>query len=260
MNIHPTALIESGAIIDDAAEVGPYCVIGAKVRLQAGVKLHSHVVVSGRTTIGAGTEIYPFASIGSSPQDLKFSGEDSELIIGQNNRIREHVTINPGTRGGGMVTRVGDGCLIMVGVHIAHDCQIGSSVILVNNATLAGHVEVGDFAIIGGLSAVHQFVRIGQHVMIGGMTGVGNDVIPYGLVTGNRGHLSGLNLIGLKRRGFAREEITALQATFRRLFSGDGTMAARLEKEQADNPTDLARHVVDFIAADSSRALCQPKE
>lgn len=260
MSIHPTALVEAGAIIDDAAEVGPYCVIGAKVQLQAEVTLHSHVVVSGRTVIGAGTEIYPFASIGNSPQDLKFSGEDSQLIIGQNNRIREHVTINPGTRGGGMVTRVGDGCLIMVGAHIAHDCQIGNGVILVNNATLAGHVEVGDFAIIGGLSAVHQFVRIGQHVMIGGMTGVANDVIPYGLVTGNRGHLSGLNLVGLKRRGFARAEITALQATFRRLFLGDGTMAVRLEKEQADNPTGLARDVVDFIAADSSRALCQPEE
>ncbi len=260
MTIHPTAIIEDGAQIHETAEVGPYCVIGPKVQLEAGVKLHSHVVIVGKTSVGEGTEIYPFSSIGQIPQDLKFSGEDSELVIGKNNRIREYVTINLGTKGGGMVTRIGDNCLIMASAHVAHDCQIGNNVILVNNATLAGHVEVGDFAIVGGLSAVHQFVRIGQHAMIGGMSGVENDVIPYGLVMGERARLSGLNLVGLKRRGFERKDISDLQATFRQIFADEGTMAERLEKEQSENRQGLARDVLDFIGSDSSRALCQPKD
>ena len=197
--IHPTAIIEDGAQLGENVSIGAYSVIGPEVTLGDGVTLESHVVVGGVTSIGAGTHIFPFASIGLQPQDLKFQGEVSRLEIGSNNVIREHVTMNPGTEGGGLLTKVGNDCLFMVGAHVAHDCQVSDHVILVNSATLAGHVEVGEFAIVGGLSAVHQFVRIGKHAMIGGMSGVENDVIPYGTVTGNRAHLLGLNLVGLKR-------------------------------------------------------------
>ncbi|MCK4938928.1 MAG: acyl-ACP--UDP-N-acetylglucosamine O-acyltransferase, partial [Rhodospirillaceae bacterium] len=210
-NIHPTAIVEDGAKIGDEVEIGPYSVIGPNVTIESGVKIFSHVVVGGVTSIGSGTRIFPFASIGSEPQDLKYGGEVSRLEIGSNNTIREHVTMNPGTEGGGLLTKVGDNCLFMVGAHVAHDCQIGNNVILVNNATLAGHVEVGEFAIIGGLSAVHQFARIGKHAMLGGMSGAESDVIPYGMVIGNRGGLSGLNLVGIKRRGFDRETIHSLR-------------------------------------------------
>lgn len=259
MAIHPTAIIEDGAQIDATATVGPYCVIGSLVELGANVVLHAHVVLAGRTSIGEGTEIFSFASIGQIPQDLKFSGEESSLVIGKNNRIREYVTINPGTKGGCMVTRVGDNCLIMASAHIAHDCQVGNSVIMANNATLAGHVEVGDFAFIGGLSAVHQFVRIGQHAMVGGMSGVENDVIPYGLVKGERARLSGLNLVGLKRRGFPREEIQRLQNTYDDLFVQEGTLLGRIEQSRReDGQSALSREVLDFVRKKSSRALCQP--
>ncbi|MEQ9199200.1 MAG: acyl-ACP--UDP-N-acetylglucosamine O-acyltransferase, partial [Rhodospirillales bacterium] len=181
-NIHPTTIVEDGARIDASARVGPFCVIGPEVTIGAGTVLHSHIAVAGRTTIGEENKIFPFASIGHAPQDLKYRGEPSEVIIGDRNVIREQVTINPGTEGGGMKTTVGNNCLIMVAAHVAHDCQIANNAILVNNATLAGHVSIGEFAIIGGLSAVHQFVRIGKHAMIGGCSGVENDVIPYGSV------------------------------------------------------------------------------
>ncbi len=257
--VHPTALIEDGAQIGADAEIGPYSCIGPDVVLGDGVRLGSHVVVTGRTRLGDGTQVYPFASIGHQPQDLKYKGEKSSLEIGTNNVIREHVTMNPGTEGGGMVTRIGDGCLFMVAAHVAHDCQIGNNVILVNNATLAGHVEIGDWAIVGGLSAVHQFVRIGRHAMIGGMTGVGNDVIPYGSVVGNRGHLSGLNLVGLKRRDFSREVIHDLRRAYRLIFAQEGT-----QSERVTDVADLFSHVepvmeiVRFIGVDSARAICQP--
>ena len=183
-SIHPSAIIDPAATIGESVHVGPFCVIGPDVSLGEGVKLHSHVVVEGRTHIGKGGEIFPFASIGHAPQDLKYKGEPSRLEIGDNCRIREHVTMNPGTEGGGMLTKVGDNCLFMASSHVAHDCKVGNNVIMANNATLAGHVEVGDFAIIGGLAAVQQFVRIGPHAMIGGMSGIVNDVIPYGMVAG----------------------------------------------------------------------------
>ena len=201
--IHPTAIVEPGARLGEGVVIGPYCCVGGKVELGDGVRLHSHVVVAGKTTIGPNTQIYPFASIGHPPQDLKYKGEESELVIGANNVIREHATMNPGTAGGGLITRIGDNCLFMVGAHVAHDCDIASNVILANNATLAGHVAVDEFAILGGLSAIHQFCRIGRHAMIGGMSGVENDVIPYGSVTGNRARLEGLNIVGLRRRGFS---------------------------------------------------------
>jgi UDP-N-acetylglucosamine acyltransferase len=259
-NIHPTAIIASGAQIDASAEIGPYCIVGAQVVLGPKVRLISHVVIDGITIVGEGTVVYPFASLGLRPQDLKYHGEPSRLEIGANNQIRENVTMNPGTEGGGMLTKVGDNGLYMVGAHVAHDCKVGNNVILANNATLAGHVSVGDFAVLGGLAAVHQFVRIGAHVMVGGMTGVENDVIPYGAVTGNRAHLSGLNLIGIKRRGFSRDDIHALRNAYRLLFAPEGTMSERLE-DVADQFESVApvKEILDFIRADSSRAICQPK-
>jgi len=260
MSIHPTAIIAAGAKIADTAEIGPYCVIGGQVELGEGVQLLSHVAVGGITVIGAGTVVYPFASLGHRPQDLKYHGEASRLVIGRNNQIREQVTMNPGTEGGGMLTQVGDNCLFMVGSHVAHDCVVGDNAILANNATLAGHVSIGDFAVLGGLAAVHQFVRIGRHVMVGGMTGVENDVIPYATVTGNRAHLSGLNLVGLKRRGMGREDLHALRNAYRLLFAPEGTLAERLEEVAAQfTACAPVMEIVDFIRADSSRAICQPK-
>ena len=258
--IHATAIVALGANLADDVVIGPYCVLGGQVELGAGVRLMSHVVVEGRTTIGEGTRIFPFASIGMEPQDLKYRGEDSSLSIGRHNTIREYVTMNPGTEGGGMVTRVGDHGLFMVGVHVAHDCQIGDHVIMANNATLAGHVVVEDFALIGGLSAVHQFVRIGRHAMIGGMSGVERDVIPYGQVMGDRARLTGLNIIGIQRRGFSREDIQGLRSAYQFLFSADGTLNDRVneaaERFGGIGPVD---DIIAFIRADSSRAICQPK-
>ncbi len=259
-DVHPTAIVDDGARLGAGVRIGPYSTVGPEVTLADGVSLHGHVVVTGRTMVGANTEVFPFATIGSPPQDKKFAGEDSELTIGADNVIREHVTMNPGTDGGGGVTRIGNGGLFMVGAHVAHDCQVGDQVILVNNVTLGGHVVVQDHAIVGGLSGVHQFVRIGQHAMVGGMSAVESDVIPYGSVMGNRAYLSGLNIVGLKRRGFARERIHALRNAYRLLFAAEGTMQERLADVAemfADNP--LVMDIVAFIRADSSRALCQPK-
>jgi UDP-N-acetylglucosamine acyltransferase len=260
VSIHPSAVVDSAARIGAGVTIGPFCCVGPEVELGDGVRLVSHAVVGGRTRIGAGSVIFPFACIGLQPQDLKYRGEPSELIVGKNNRIREYVTMNPGTEGGGMVTRVGDNGLFMVGSHVAHDCIVGDNVILANNATLAGHVVVGDFAVLGGLSAIHQFVRVGPHAMIGGMSGVENDVIPFGLVMGDRARLSGLNLVGLERRGFGREQIRALRAAYRMLFAPEGTLAERLEEVAgAFQEHQLVAEVVDFIRTKSSRALCQPR-
>jgi len=260
IDIHPTAIVDARAELGPGVRIGAYSVIGAHVRLAERVRLDSHVAVDGRTTIGPGTAIFPFASIGHIPQDLKYKGEPSELVIGANNTIREHVTMNPGTTGGGMVTRVGDNCLFMVGSHVAHDCQVGDHVVMANNATLAGHVHVGDWAILGGLSAVHQFVRIGRHAMIGGMSGVEHDVIPYGSVMGNRARLAGLNVVGLKRRGFTREQIHTLRTAYRLLFAQEGSMAERLsDAEEIYHDNETVMEIVAFIRADSSRAICQPR-
>ncbi|HYC04848.1 MAG TPA: acyl-ACP--UDP-N-acetylglucosamine O-acyltransferase [Azospirillaceae bacterium] len=258
-HIHPTAVVDPAARLGADVQIGPFCVVGPEVTLGDRVVLKSHVVVEGRTSVGEGTEIYPFASIGHKPQDLKYHGEASELIIGRKNQIREHVTMNPGTEGGGMVTRVGDNCLFMMSSHVAHDCIVGDNVILANNATLAGHVEVGDFAILGGLSAVQQFTRIGAHAMIGGMSAVDNDVIPYGLVKGDRAFLAGLNLIGMQRRGVAREDINAARAAFDRLFAADGTMAERVEAVASEFQSPVVAEVVGFIRARTNRPLCQPR-
>jgi UDP-N-acetylglucosamine acyltransferase len=259
--IHPTAIIEPGAALAETVRVGPYCHVGAAVWLGPGVELVSHVVVAGRTTVGEGTRIFPFASIGHQPQDLKYQGEPSTLVIGRNNLIREYVTMNPGTAGGGMVTRVGDDCLFMASAHVAHDCVLGDHVIMANNATLAGHIAIQDHAIISGNSAVQQFVRIGESAFVGGMTGVERDVIPYGMVRGDRARLDGLNLVGLQRRGFPREDIQALRLAYDMLFGSDsGTLADRVGAVAARFPeVRPVRTVIDFIRADNTRGLVQPK-
>lgn len=257
--VHPTAIVEDGAQLGQDVKIGPYCLVGPEVELGDRVELHGHVCVAGRTKIGAGTIVYPFASIGHPPQDQKYTGEDSELIIGEDNVIREHVTMNPGTSGGGMVTRVGDRGLFMAGSHVAHDCVVGDNVILANNATLAGHVEAGNFAIFGGLSAVQQFVRIGAHAMIGGMSGVEGDVIPYGSVLGNRAHLGGLNIVGLKRRNFSRDTIHALRNAYRMLFAEEGTLQERVDDVAnlfKDRPEVM--EIVEFIGG-SARGICTPQ-
>lgn len=257
--IHPTAAIEAGAKLGKNVAIGPYCTVGPDVELGDDVQLMSHVVIAGRTKIGAGTRVFPFASIGHQPQDLKYRGEPSRLEIGARNTIREYVTMNPGTEGGGMLTKIGDDCLFMISCHVAHDCRIGNHVIVVNNVLLGGHIEIGDYAIIGGGAAVHQFVRIGQHSMVGGMSGVEADVIPFGMVMGNRAHLAGLNLVGLKRRSFDREVIHQLRAAYRLLFAQEGTLQERVadvEKMFPDNV--LIGEVLTFLRNDSSRGLCLP--
>lgn len=261
-NIHPTAIIERGARIAESAQVGPYCTVGPEVTLGENVRLVSHVSVGGITEIEEGTQIFPFASIGHAPQDLKFKGEKSRLVIGKRNVIREHVTMNPGTEGGGLITRVGDNCLFMVGSHVAHDCQIGNNVVMANNATLAGHVTVGDFAILGGLSAVHQHVRIGRHSIIGGMAGAEHDVIPYGSVVGERPALAGLNIIGLKRRGFDRETIHALRNAYKMLFEADeDTLLERTARvQEAYQNVEPVREIIEFIEDKGVRSLCVPRK
>lgn len=261
VSIHPSSVVDPAARLGSGVVIGPFCVVGPDVELGDGVRLTSHVVVEGRTRIGEGTVVYPFASLGHPPQDLKFKGELSELIIGRHNRIRENVTMNPGTEGGGMVTKVGDHGLFMVGSHVAHDCIVGDHVILANNATLGGHVTVGDYAILGGLSAVHQFVRIGSHAMIGGMSGVENDVIPYGLVMGERAKLAGLNLVGLERRGFTKDEVRGLRAAYKMLFAPAGdTFASRLEEVSREyEGQTLVAQILAFIRDKSSRPLLQPR-
>jgi UDP-N-acetylglucosamine acyltransferase len=258
-NIHATALVDPSAKLGANVEIGPFCVVGPHVELGDGVVLHPHVVVTGWTTIGANTKLYPFAALGHTPQDVKYHDEPSTLTVGANTLIREQVTIHPGTESGKMATRVGSNCFLMIGAHIAHDCQIGDNVTLVNGATLGGHVSIGDGAIIGGLSAIHQYVRIGAYAFVGGMTGIGADLIPFGMAIGNRANLSGLNIVGLRRRGFPREQIHELRQAYRMLFSTEGTLKERLEDVEAlfsKNP--LVKQVIDFMKSESDRSFCVP--
>jgi UDP-N-acetylglucosamine acyltransferase len=257
--IHPTAIIDPNAKIGANVRIGPYCTIGADVVLGDGCTLASHVVITGHTTLGEQCSIFPFASLGQPPQDLKYRGEQSRLEIGSRVNIREYVTINTGTEGGGLLTKIGDDCLLMVGVHVAHDCRVGNRVVMANNATLAGHVTVGDHAVIGGLAAVHQFVRIGTHAMIGGLTGVEHDVIPYGLVMGERGYLQGLNLVGLKRHNYSRDEMNALRTVYNKLFDGHGTVQQKLEHLQALSQSPAVSQLLSFISSESPRSLCMPR-
>ncbi|SDG77969.1 acyl-ACP--UDP-N-acetylglucosamine O-acyltransferase [Pelagibacterium luteolum] len=258
--IHPTAIVSEAAKIGENVSVGPYCIVGDDVVLGDGVSLISHVSIDGRTTVGPRTKIYPFSSIGHPPQDLKFEGEHSTVNIGSDCTLREYVTINPGTSGGGMETRVGDHCLLMVGVHIAHDCRVGNHVVMANQASLAGHCIVDDYVRFGGICGVHQFVRIGAHAFVGAMSFVENDVIPYGSVLGNRAYLGGLNLVGLKRRKFDRESIHALRAAYRMIFSNEGTLRERIEDAaEIFKGEKLVEEVINFIRKPSERALCMPR-
>lgn len=257
--VHPSSVVEPGAVIGAGCEIGPFCVIGAEVVLHDRVVVKSHAVVTGRTEIGSETVIFPFATVGEVPQDLKYKGEKSRLMVGQRCRIREGATLNLGTEGGGGVTRVGDDVLIMTGAHVGHDAQIGNRVILVNNVAIAGHCVLGDDVIVGGLSGVHQFVRIGQGAIIGAVTMVTNDVIPYGLVQAPRGELDGLNLVGLKRRGVERGEITALRAAYQMLAQGEGTFLDRARRLGEETDSVHVREVTDFILSASDRSFLTPK-
>ncbi|MEP3046422.1 MAG: acyl-ACP--UDP-N-acetylglucosamine O-acyltransferase [Roseibium sp.] len=258
--IHSTAIIEDGAVIGEGAKIGPYCVIGKDVKLAANIELKSHVVVAGDTTVGSGTMIFPFASVGHQAQDLKFQGEVATLTIGQKCIIREGVTLNPGTEGGGSSTTIGDNCAFLANSHVGHDSHLGDRVVLSNNVMIAGHVDVGDNVIFGGGSAVIQFTRVGSHAFVGGMAGLENDLIPFGLVTGNRANLGGLNLIGLKRANFPRGQIHALRAAYKALFESDeGTLRNRAQEiaaETADQP--LVKIVTDFILAKEDARFCTP--
>ncbi len=265
MSVHPTArlhisaVVEPGATIGEGCEIGPFSIIGAEVTLGARVVVKSHAVVTGWTEVGDETVIFPFATVGEEPQDLKYHGEHTRLIIGKRCRIREAATLNTGTDGGGGVTRVGDDCLIMTGAHVGHDAQIGNRVILVNHVAIAGHVMLGDDVIVGGLSGIHQWVRVGQGAIIGAVTMVTNDVIPYGLVQGPRGELDGLNLVGLKRRGIDRAEIAALRTAYLTLANEDGSFQDRARELADSSDSALVREIVEFILAKSDRSFLTPK-
>ncbi len=258
-SIHPSAVVENGANIAAGCQIGPFCHVGPEVTLHEGVVLKSHAVVTGLTEIGAETVIFPFANIGDIPQDLKYAGEKTQLIVGKRNRIREGVTMNTGTDGGGGITRVGDDNLFMTGAHVGHDAIVGNHVVVANQSAIAGHCIIEDGVIIGGLSGIHQFVRIGRGAIIGAVTMVTNDVIPYGLVQGPRGTLDGLNLVGLKRRGVAKEDITALRAAYQALAQGEGAFQERARRlsEEAPN-SQYVRDVVDFVLKGSDRSFLTP--
>jgi UDP-N-acetylglucosamine acyltransferase len=257
--IHPTAVVESGAELGDDVQIGPYCHVGPRVKLGHHVRLVSHVIVAGLTSIGEHTTVYPFASLGHPPQAWKHKGEETQLVIGAHNIIRESVTMNPGMVSGGGITRIGDHGMFMATAHIAHDCQVGSHVVMTNGSMIAGHTHVEDHAIISGLAAVHQNCRIGRNAFVGGLTGVEADVIPYGMVTGNRASLSGLNLIGLKRRGLGRDTIHTLRNAYRLLFAQEGTFAERLaDVEELFKDTKEVMEIVAFARVDSVRGLVMP--
>jgi UDP-N-acetylglucosamine acyltransferase len=260
-SIHPLAVVEKGAQLGQGVTVGPFCTIGPDVVVGDGAEIISHVALAGRTMIGPGARIFPFASIGHIPQDLKFKGEASTLEIGEKCTIREGVTMNPGTETGGLLTKIGDRCTFLANSHVAHDCRIGNDVIFSNNVMLAGHCHVGDFAILGGGAAVHQFCRIGAHAFIGGLSGVENDVIPYGMALGNRAHLAGLNMVGLKRRGFTREAIQEIRRAYRLLFAEEGTLQERIEDVASDFAADpIVGEIIGFLRSSGNRSICTPRD
>tara|TARA_B110000261_G_C12956521_1_gene306650 strand:+ start:37 stop:819 length:783 start_codon:yes stop_codon:yes gene_type:complete len=256
--IHNTAIIDSKAMISSNASIGAYTVIGPNVLIEDDVKIHAQVNINGNTKIGKGTTIYPFSSIGNDPQDLKYNGEETNLIIGNNNTIREYVTINPGTTGGGGQTKIGNNCLFMISSHIAHDCNVGNNVIIANNVPLGGHAYIEDNVIIGGNSAVQQFTRIGKMAMIGGMCGVVKDVIPYGIAFGNRCILQGLNLIGLRRNNIPNKDILTLSEAYKEIFKTENLSEnlANLNNKSKDNT--LVNEVIEFINNDKKRPICSP--
>ena len=255
--IHPSSIVSTKASVDPSSEIGPFCVIGDNVKIEKNNKLISHVSITGNTTIKNNNIFYPYTSIGSDPQDLKYNFEKSFLEIGNNNKFRENVTINPGTQGGGLKTVIQDNCLFMVGSHVAHDCKIKSNVILANNATLAGHVHIDENAILGGNSAVHQFVRIGKYAMIGGMSGVEKDIIPYGLYTGIRENLKGINLIGLKRKGIPSSSINYINHIVKNIFNSKNTIVKNIKKLNIeDNKLNEIKEIMLFISDESKRGIC----
>ena len=256
--IHKTAIIDSNAKISKNVIIGPFSVIGSNVEIGENTEIQSHVNISGNTIIGKNNKIFPFASIGNSPQDLKFQGEETKLEIGDNNKIREYVSINPGTNGGGGLTKVGNNCLFMVSSHIAHDCFVGNNVVLVNNVAIGGHAYLDDNAIIGGNSAVQQYTRIGKSAMIGGMCGVVKDIIPYGIAHGNRSVLQGLNLIGLRRKNIPNKEIITLSDAYKEIFKNENLTKnlSNLSKEFRKNK--LVSEVIEFIEKDKKRPICTP--
>ena len=256
--IHKTAAVDATAKISNSVKIGPFCVIGPNVEIGDNTIIHSHVNISGNTVIGKDNKIFPFASIGNDPQDLKYNGEKTKLKIGDKNIIREYVTINPGTEDGGGLTVVGSGCLLMISSHIAHDCIVGNNVIIANNVPLGGHAIIGDSVIIGGNSAVQQFTRIGKMAMIGGMTGVLNDVIPYGLSIGNRNFLQGLNLIGLRRKEIPNKEILSLSLAYKEIFKTDKLTENLNNLNDSLKENILVKDVVDFISQDKKRPICTP--
>jgi len=256
--IHNTSIIDKNAKISNNVKIGPYSVIGPNVEISENVEIYSHVNISGNTKIGSETKIYPFASIGTDPQDLKFKGEKNNLIIGKKNTIREYVTINPGTKTGGGITKIGNNCLLMISSHIAHDCIVGNNVVVANNVPLGGHVIIEDGVIIGGNSAVQQFTRIGRLAMIGGMTGVLKDVIPFGLSFGNRNYLKGLNLIGLRRNKYENKKIIELGDAYKKIFTSKNLheSVSKINGEYKDNI--LVNEVTNFILKDKKRPICLP--
>ena len=256
--IHKTALIDSNSKISKDVSIGAYSIIGPNVEIGEGTIIQSHVNITGNTVIGAFNKIYPFASIGNDPQDLKFEGEITKLEIGNNNKIREYVTINPGTKGGGGKTRVGNNCLFMVSSHIAHDCVVGNNVILANNVPLGGHSYIDDHVIIGGNSAVQQFTRVGKFAMIGGMCGVVKDVIPYGLVHGNRSILQGLNLIGLRRQNIPNKEILILTDAYKEIFKNENLTNNLNNLPSELKKNELVLEMVNFLEKDKKRPICTP--
>ncbi|MDR0753664.1 MAG: acyl-ACP--UDP-N-acetylglucosamine O-acyltransferase [Holosporaceae bacterium] len=259
--IHPTAIVSSSARIGKNVKVGPYSIIGENVELGDNVEIMAHVCVTGYTIIGEQTRIFPFAAIGYAPQDLKYKGEKSRLLVGKRNIIREYATMHPGTKSGAMETIVGDDNLLMIGIHIAHDCVVGHNVVMGNNATLGGHVKIGDDVIIGGLAAIHQRVRIGQGAIIGGMSGVERDVIPYGAVKGERAHLYDINIIGLRRNGVNRQDILALKKAYNMIFSEKDTVARSVENvEKTIKGISYVDCLIKFMKENTERSLCLPKE
>ncbi|PTE20229.1 acyl-[acyl-carrier-protein]--UDP-N-acetylglucosamine O-acyltransferase [Cereibacter changlensis JA139] len=257
--IHPSALVDPAATLGEGCQIGPFAIIGPEVTLGKGVVVKSHAVVTGWTEVGDETVIFPFAVVGEVPQDLKYKGEHTRLIVGARCRIREGATLNIGTEGGGGVTRVGDDCLLMTGSHVGHDATLGNRVILANQVAIAGHCWLGDDVIVGGLSGIHQWVRVGRGAIIGAVTMVTNDVLPHGLVQGPRGELDGLNLVGLKRRGVGRPEITALRAGYQMLAQGEGTFLDRARRLSEETESTHVREMTDFILAATDRSFLTPK-
>ena len=259
--VHPTAVVEAGAKLGAGVRIGPFCCVGGNVELGDGSQLVSHAVLVGHTTVGPRAKIFPFASVGHPPQDLKYAGEPTVLVIGSDCTIREGVTLNPGTAHGTSRTLIGDRCVFLANSHVAHDCVIGNNVIMSNNVMLAGHCKIGDYVILGGGAGVHQFVRIGSHAFIGGLSGIENDVIPYGMALGNRAHLAGLNIIGLRRRGFTRDQIHDIRRAYRLLFADEGTLKERVEdvaEEFSKHP--IVHEILDFIREGGDRAICTPRD